>query len=224
MARKKGLNFYYDWESPLSKIPTEEFKPFVLAMLSYEQGKIDTVPLFNSIQAQMAAEFVFPQIERAITNAENGRNGGLKKQKNPIGNTDGNTDGSGIDSTTNTITNTNTNTNTNILPSAKADLTIFEKEFEELWDIYPRKVGKTNALKSYIKARKSGTTYEDVARGINAYNEHIKATGTKDEFIKHGSTWFNQCSWNDEYGIKNTPFPTTEQDNWFTEALKGGDY
>lgn len=72
-------------------------------------------------------------------------------------------------------------------------------EFESLWKIYPRKIGKPKALKAYQKARKNGVTFEDVQMGINNYLEEIKAKKTETEYIKHGSTWFNGECWNDEY-------------------------
>ena len=72
-------------------------------------------------------------------------------------------------------------------------------EFETLWKMYPRKLGKPKALKSYIKARKNGTTYEQVEQGIKNYLAEIKAQETATEYIKHGSTWFNGECWNDEY-------------------------
>ena len=77
-----------------------------------------------------------------------------------------------------------------------------EFEFEKLWQLYPRKIGKPKALKSYQKARKSGTTYEEVSQGINAYIKQIEANNTKTEYIKHGSTWFNGQCWLDEYEVK----------------------
>lgn len=73
-----------------------------------------------------------------------------------------------------------------------------ENEFEELWKLYPKKVGKKNALKHYIKSRKGKTTYENVLNGINKYNEYISKTNTPVKYIKDGSSWFNQESWNDE--------------------------
>lgn len=73
-----------------------------------------------------------------------------------------------------------------------------ENEFEELWKLYPKKVGKKNALKNYIRSRKRKTTYEEVLNGINKYNEYISKTNTPVKYIKDGSSWFNQESWNDE--------------------------
>lgn len=77
----------------------------------------------------------------------------------------------------------------------------FESEFEILWKIYPRKLGKPKALKAYIKARKAGVTFEQVENGIKAYCKQIKKQKTEIEYVKHGSTWFNGECWNDEYNI-----------------------
>ncbi len=72
-------------------------------------------------------------------------------------------------------------------------------EFETLWKMYPRKLGKPKALTAYQKARKSGTTFAEVENGIKAYCQYIKAKKIETEFVKHGSTWFNGKCWQDEY-------------------------
>jgi predicted phage replisome organizer len=75
----------------------------------------------------------------------------------------------------------------------------YESEFEEIWKLYPRKEGKSNAYKSYVKARKDGETKESILDGLNRYLAQIKTENTPTRYIKHGSTWFNQRCWNDEY-------------------------
>ena len=77
-----------------------------------------------------------------------------------------------------------------------------EEEFEIIWKEYPRKQGKANALKSYIKSRKKGTTYEEVLIGLENYVKYITIERTKPQYIKQGSTWFNQECWNDDYTIR----------------------
>lgn len=72
-------------------------------------------------------------------------------------------------------------------------------EFETLWALYPRKIGKPKALKAYEKARKNGATFEAVKQGIEAYRRQIEALKTDTEYIKHGSTWFNNEGWKDDY-------------------------
>ena len=74
------------------------------------------------------------------------------------------------------------------------------EEFAELWEIYPRKVGKAKAFRMYRKAREKGVAYETIRRGIEAYAAEVQ--GTAIQYIKHGATWFyNEC-WNDEYADK----------------------
>ena len=80
-------------------------------------------------------------------------------------------------------------------------------EFERLWGLYPKKQGKPNALKDYIKARKDKkqpATEEDVRAGIERYTAYIKANCIEQRFIKQGSTWFHQRCWEDEYGRGDT--------------------
>jgi len=78
-----------------------------------------------------------------------------------------------------------------------------ESEFENLWKLYPRKKSKKDALRHYMVARKNGTQYDDVLNGIYAYLDYIKREKIETQFIKHGSTWFNQECWNDEYLVIN---------------------
>lgn len=80
-----------------------------------------------------------------------------------------------------------------------------ETEFENLWAIYPRKQGKKDALKHYTKARKSGTTYEEVEQGIYAYRNYVQAMEMEERYIRMGSTFFSQRSWADDWSIRNRP-------------------
>lgn len=78
----------------------------------------------------------------------------------------------------------------------------YECEFDVIWEIYPRKQGKSTALKAYIKARQSGVEYQDIKQGVERYVEYIRNNNIEQRFIKQGSTWFNQQCWNDEYTTK----------------------
>ena len=87
----------------------------------------------------------------------------------------------------------------------KIDLKEIENDFEEIWKIYPKKQGKEAAKKAYIKARKAGTGKLDILSGLLKYIEFIKANRTENRYIKHGSTWFNQKCWEDDYSINEKP-------------------
>lgn len=74
------------------------------------------------------------------------------------------------------------------------------EDFEFLWSLYPKKKGsKASALKAYERAVKNGVTKETVEKGIRALIEDIQRNKTDSRFIPHGSTWFNQERWNDDY-------------------------
>lgn len=79
-----------------------------------------------------------------------------------------------------------------------------EKEFEVLWKLYPKKHGKSEALKKYIKARKDGVAYDAVERGIKAYVDYIKAIGTEYKYVKDGDTFFRQRAWEDDWSYEHT--------------------
>lgn len=94
----------------------------------------------------------------------------------------------------------------------------YELEFEKLWELYPNKKGKTKSLTKYILARKKGTTYEQVLKGINNYVEYIRKKKISIQYVKHGDTYFNNQCWLDEYKneIKNK---SQNDEQW--DLLKG---
>ena len=89
------------------------------------------------------------------------------------------------------------------------DLVNLENEFNQIWDIYPKKQDKQAALNSYLKARKGskialnsrGNTkvapqsFETISRGVRNY---LRANrGVEIKFIKHLSTFLNQQAYLD---------------------------
>ena len=80
---------------------------------------------------------------------------------------------------------------------------VFEDEFDNLWKLYPKKIGKKDALRHYIRNRKNKVPYETILEGLKKYIEYINNTNTPMQFIKDGSTWFNQESWNDEREVEH---------------------
>lgn len=103
------------------------------------------------------------------------------------------------------------NSNNNSLASEtdtkqkKPDLKELEKDFEEVWKAYPKKQGKEAAKKAYIKARKAGISNCEIVAGLTRYRLFITRNKTEDRYIKHGSTWFNQKCWEDDYSINDVP-------------------
>lgn len=162
--------------------------------------KLD-IPLFNAIQKVKSDKF-HDELARIYNNRksvlEKGRDDGtiLIPYRYHIDTTITNTIPISIP-----ISITDSISSNNSISSNKEEL---EKEFEALWKLYPNKKGKQDALKHYKKARtrkKDPANYEDVMHGIKSYNFFIMETKVEPQYIKHGSTWFNQECWNDDYSV-----------------------
>ena len=95
------------------------------------------------------------------------------------------------------------------------DLESLENEFNQIWNLYPKKQDKQAALNSYLKARKGvkiarnsrGNTkvapqsFETISRGVRNY---LRANrGVEIKFIKHLSTFLNQATYLDFQGEVN---------------------
>lgn len=86
-----------------------------------------------------------------------------------------------------------------------------EEDFEKLWKLYPKKSGKPKAFSAYKRAIKKGVTNKEIQTGIVKYLTQIKVQGTTKEYIKNGSTWFNQECWNDEYNLGQEKSPVNSK-------------
>ena len=74
-----------------------------------------------------------------------------------------------------------------------------KSDFEKLWNLYPNKKGKAKAFTAYKKAIKDGVTNEAIQTGIVAYTKEISLKRTEPSYIAHGSTWFGNKRWEDDY-------------------------
>jgi hypothetical protein len=70
-------------------------------------------------------------------------------------------------------------------------------EFEQWWVDYPRKVGKSDALKGWKLARRS-VEADVLVAGLVQSKLAWKNAGTEARFIPHPGTWLRQGRWEDE--------------------------
>lgn len=77
-----------------------------------------------------------------------------------------------------------------------------EEEFEAIWLFYPRKAGKSEALRHYKAARRKGVDYDTIEDGVMRYADY--AQGQDPQYIAMGSTWFNGHRWEDQYVRKKS--------------------
>lgn len=66
--------------------------------------------------------------------------------------------------------------------------------FEEMWKIYPRKVDKGMAYKSYIARVRAGFSEEQLFEAAKNYAEHCRKEKTEWRYIKHASTFFGSST------------------------------
>lgn len=73
--------------------------------------------------------------------------------------------------------------------------------FEEIWDKYPRKIGKGAAKKAWVKA--CTKKYDvDLQGKIFSYISSIQ--GKDKKFVPHLATWLNQERWEDEIEVETS--------------------
>jgi len=75
----------------------------------------------------------------------------------------------------------------------KKDQPSLEDQFDQFWKLYPKKVGKGQAKKAFIKALKE-SDFESIMKGLNTSPRLKNAK----QFIPHASTWLNGLGWEDE--------------------------
>jgi hypothetical protein len=79
--------------------------------------------------------------------------------------------------------------------SSSLSKSALEKEFNDVWELYPRKAGRKDALNAFIRARKKGVSYATIEAGVREYAEVCR--NRDPQYIKYGSSWFTGEGWND---------------------------
>ena len=69
----------------------------------------------------------------------------------------------------------------------------YPKEFEDWWELYPRKTEKQAAYTKYKATKKKGATVEILKMAAIAYRDNCEKDGTDQKYIKHPKT-FRICS------------------------------
>lgn len=89
-----------------------------------------------------------------------------------------------------------------------------ESNFNKLWELYPRKEGRKTALAAYKRAVKNGIDNKTIQDGIVQYSKYIGIKKMDKQYVKAGSTFFNQEAWADEYDM------TASQTNTFGKVVQ----
>ena len=77
------------------------------------------------------------------------------------------------------------------------------EDFESLWNDYPKRVGKKQAVRHFLSSVKTPSDVEDIRTALKNYKVSKAVAGG---YIQNGSTWFN--NWRD-WVVSPEPAPKT---------------
>jgi hypothetical protein len=83
---------------------------------------------------------------------------------------------------------------TDINKNVKNVKEIYIAQFNEFWNLYPKKVGKAKAQEHWLKTVAGKIDFEEIMAGTRNYIQHCKETN---RYLKDGSAYVNQLTWND---------------------------
>lgn len=70
----------------------------------------------------------------------------------------------------------------------------YSKEFEELWESYPRKKEKAGAYEKYKARLKDGFSHEELLTATKAYAEECRKDRREQQYIKQAKTFFGPAT------------------------------
>lgn len=70
----------------------------------------------------------------------------------------------------------------------------YSTNFEELWEIYPRKADKAQAYKKYKARIEDGFSHDQLYQAVKNYAEQCKKDRTEEKYIKHGKTFLGEST------------------------------
>lgn len=81
---------------------------------------------------------------------------------------------------------------------------IWEKQFEDFYKQYPRKVKKQDVKKWFNKNKPSKELFNKIIDGLNEFKKSKDWTKDNGQYIPHPTTWLNQKRWEDENIIQKS--------------------
>lgn len=99
----------------------------------------------------------------------------------------------------------NANANSKAISSEKAKR---EEQFNQFWEVYPRKVGKQAARKAFDKVPVS--VWPKLVPAVEAQKRSYQWTREGGQFVPHPATWLNQGRWDDDVDPVK-PAPTNKK-------------
>lgn len=81
---------------------------------------------------------------------------------------------------------------------------IQESRFAEFWKVYPKKVGKEAARKSWMKVKPDKALFIKMLEAVETAKKSKQWQKDNGQYIPNPSTWLNQGRWDDELDTGNS--------------------
>ena len=94
--------------------------------------------------------------------------------------------------------------NTSPISPSKGDVTVdkpdlMQERFEQFWKLYPKKVGKGDARKKFLKLKPNQKLFDQILSAVEAAKKTEQWTKNNGQFVPNPATWLNQSRWEDDY-------------------------
>ena len=77
--------------------------------------------------------------------------------------------------------------------------------FDAVWTRYPKRKGRKEAERHFKATVKTPQDYADIQNALDNYIAEIRRDHIDPQFVKHGSTWFN--NWRDDVAYRGVQLP-----------------
>ena len=225
MGKKDGMYLYNDWLAPFEKLEKAEVGELIIAMMKYSING-EEPPKYEGLLA-MAADFIFPQIDRSKEYARLGSRGGIATSKKVYGTSkkeeeiiqekvqkgsepfDKN-DGENDQNIECIITEEYAGGEEKEAPipekngnGAFTDGDLYEKQlsenrFNKFWRNYPRKVERQRAYTIFLKLRPDDALVKKMLDAIEKQKKTARWKKDSGQFIPYPANWLEGRRWEDE--------------------------
>lgn len=76
---------------------------------------------------------------------------------------------------------------------------VMQERFERFWSAYPKKVGKGDARKKFLKLKPNQQLFDQIMSALSAAKKTEQWTKSNGQFVPNPATWLNQSRWEDDY-------------------------
>lgn len=76
---------------------------------------------------------------------------------------------------------------------------LMQERFEQFWKLYPKKVGKGDARKKFLKLKPNQKLFDQILSAVEAAKKTEQWTKNNGQFVPNPATWLNQSRWEDDY-------------------------